>query len=565
MLTILATWLLLFIINYLLGYLFKHTLKFQAGFGLQTLLGLILTSVICGSAAFFAPVNQSVLYALIIIALSTGLLFYKNIISECKVQLSTINNTTSWSIIITAAICLAAYSSGYSKINDDGLYYIQTGMWLNKYGFIHGLSNLHVTLGLCSSWHILQAVFSFSNQIHLNDLNGFILLIYLFYTLENYEANTTKIFSLLQLTIVFILSIPFLSAPNPDWAVIVISAITFDLFYNKINKQYIPITIVLAAFTVSIKFSAIALIILSLYCLYNSIQQNSLKKIAPGLLFASVIITLLIAKNIYQTGYPVYPYKPLALTQLDYTTPREIVAYYSNGIKTWAISDKFKPNDVAEVNNINNWSYIKALISRGGIKGFINILILLIAISISSILLLQQIKKYNSKPLSILHFVNIISILVWLLIAPQYRFALPMLLFYIAWIGEFIINKYIPKLITLLKPQWLLFPIAIMIIIALVGFDLGGNDTSKYIGKIEKLSMAHLLKPMPQYPFQYDTLVIDKQQYYYTYNNRYCWDAPLPCLPESYERMIRTNFNYTLQSRSSNVTDGFKYVSIPNN
>lgn len=565
MLTILGTWILLFIINYLLGYFVKYILKFQAGFGLQTLFGLILTSVICGSAAFFVPINQTVLYTIIIISLSVGLLFFKNIISECKAQLSTVNNTINWSIIIAAAFCLAAYSSGYSKINDDGLYYIQTGMWLNKYGFVNGLSNLHVTLGLCSSWHILQALFSFSSQIHLNDLNGFILLVYLFYFLENYEVTTNKIFSLLQLTLVFILSIPFLSAPNPDWAVIVISAITFDLFYNKTTKQYIPITLVLTAFNVSIKFSAIALIILSLYCLYNSIQQNTIRKIIPSLLFASFIITLLIAKNIYQTGYPVYPYKPLAITQLDYTTPPEIVSYYSNGIKTWAISDKFKPNDVAEVNTIDNWNYIKALISRGGIKGFINILILLIAFVSGCALIFLQLKKQNNKPLSILHFVNIISILIWLIIAPQYRFALPMLLFYIAWIGEFIISKYIPQLTTLLKPQWLLLPITIMFILTLVGFDLGGNDTSKYIGKIEKLSMAHLLKPMPQYPFKYDTLIIDKQQYYYTHNNRYCWDAPLPCLPESYERMIRTNFNYTLQPRGNNITDGFKYVSIPNN
>ncbi len=565
MLTILATWLLLLILNYLLGYLVKHTLKFETGFGLQALLGLILTSVICGITAVFVPINQAVLCALIIIALAIGLVFFKNIISESKAQLSSIHNPINWSIIITAAICLAAYSSGFSKINDDGLYYIQTGLWLNKYGFVHGLSNLHVTLGLCSSWHILQALFSFSNQIHLNDLNGFILLVYLLYFLENYEVSTNKVFSLLQITVVFILSIPFLSAPNPDWAVIVISAITFDLFYNKTNNQYIPITLLLTAFTVSIKFSAIALIILSLYCLYYSIQQNNLKRITPCLLFGILIITLLIIKNIYQTGYPVYPYKPLAITQLDYTTPPEIVSYYSNGIRTWAISDKFKPNEVAEVNAIGNWNYIKALITRGGIKGFINILILLIAFVTGGVLVFGQIKKQPNQPISVLHAVNIISILIWLIIAPQYRFALPMLLFYIAWIGEFIINKYTPQFTGLLKPQWLLLPIVFMFIIALVGFDLGGNDTSKYIGKIEKISMAHLLKPMPQYPFQYDTLVIDKQQYYYTHNNRYCWDAPLPCLPESYERMIRTNFNYTLQPRGSNVTDGFKYVSIPNN
>jgi hypothetical protein len=61
---------------------------------------------------------------------------------------------------------------------DNETYYIQTIKWLNEFGFVKGLANLHPFFAQTSGWHILQSAFSFSYlPFSNNDLNGFCLLL----------------------------------------------------------------------------------------------------------------------------------------------------------------------------------------------------------------------------------------------------------------------------------------------------------------------------------------------------------------------------------------------------
>jgi hypothetical protein len=48
----------------------------------------------------------------------------------------------------------------YPYILDHFGYYVPTIKWLTEYGFIKGISNLDLTLGQMSVWHIFQAGFS---------------------------------------------------------------------------------------------------------------------------------------------------------------------------------------------------------------------------------------------------------------------------------------------------------------------------------------------------------------------------------------------------------------------
>lgn len=554
MLVILLSWIIILITNYLLGFIAKKMLKLKVGFSLQVLLGLILTSFICSSVAFFYPINNIVLIGITILSITILVRYYSTIQSEISNQIIFLKKPLNFSIILLASICLSAYSSGYSKINDDGLYYIQTIMWLKNYGFVHGLSNLHVTLGLCSSWHILQALFTFSETLNLNDLNGFIVLLYIFYGLENKSA-ANNIFSIAQLLIITIISIPFLSAPNPDLAIIVLSAISFDLFYNRNNNNYSHLILLIAVFAISIKLSAITISLLGVFSLYLIIKT---KVTTSPLYFAfvSLIITTILFKNIYQTGYILYPYKTITLSQIDYTTPTEIVDYYVNGIKTWGISDKYSPNDIENLKLLNTIDYIIKLITRGGFKAIINICILLIGVHTTILLLKLLLKKDYDKHTIILHATNLIGIIIWLILAPQYRFALPILIFYLAYIASFIFTDKI------LNTKLLFVSILSMFILTITGFSIGGNNTSKYIGQIEKLTSQHLVKPLPQYYFSFDTLNVNNQTYSYTKNNRYCWNAPIPCLPKSYENAILKHFKYTLVLRNKDLNSGFKYIRI---
>ena len=60
------------------------------------------------------------------------------------------------------SLLILAQCASPPLILDNESYYIQTIKWLNQYGFVKGLVNLHVFLGQTSGWHLLQSAFSFS-------------------------------------------------------------------------------------------------------------------------------------------------------------------------------------------------------------------------------------------------------------------------------------------------------------------------------------------------------------------------------------------------------------------
>lgn len=61
---------------------------------------------------------------------------------------------------------------------DNESYYIQTIKWLDKYGLVKGLANLHVYLAQQSGFHILEAALNFDSVYdRFNDLSAFYLLI----------------------------------------------------------------------------------------------------------------------------------------------------------------------------------------------------------------------------------------------------------------------------------------------------------------------------------------------------------------------------------------------------
>lgn len=60
----------------------------------------------------------------------------------------------------------------------------------------------------------------------------------------------------------------------------------------------------------------------------------------------AAIFTLHISKNIFQTGYPLYPIKAFSINQLDWITPEPVIDYFIHGIKSWSYSDEYKPLEV---------------------------------------------------------------------------------------------------------------------------------------------------------------------------------------------------------------------------
>jgi hypothetical protein len=280
---------LIFITTYPLGRLVNRLIETDSNLLQNAIVGLIINSIILTLFAFFLPINSILLTGLCLVNLFLIVFessFYrKSVLALCK------QFTQKQSLLVFfASIVLAIYSSASSKINDDGLYYSQTIKWLREYGFVHGISNLHVSLGLSSAWHILQSLYIFSDAVYTNDLNGFILLIYTIHFVSRIINKSATIFLVTQYFLVLLLSLPFLSAPNPDFPIIVFTAIALDFF--MLNEHYKTI-ILIACFSITIKISAILLFLLGLYCLFLNRNRISKQPILLSIIFLFLHFTYL--------------------------------------------------------------------------------------------------------------------------------------------------------------------------------------------------------------------------------------------------------------------------------
>jgi hypothetical protein len=551
MLFVLINWLIIFVSSYPIGRIVNIRIKNDINLVQNVIVGLIFNSIIMSTLAFFMPINSNILYGLCL--LNTSLLvfdfsYYKKLIATIKQRL----NTKQLFMLFFASIVLAIYSAAYSKINDDGLYYTQTIKWLGEYGFVHGISNLHVSLGLSSAWHILQSVYIFSDSVYTNDLNGFVFLIYTFLIVSRIANKTITLFSITQYSVVLFLSVPFLSAPNPDFPVIVFTAIALDLVMLKENYKGI---LLIACFGITIKISAIFLLCLGGYCFF----MERKKKIASPflLLMIAAIFTLHISKNIFQTGYPLYPIKAFSINQLDWITPEPVIDYFIHGIKSWSYSDEYKPLEVENQYKKDIINELILLLGRGGTKGLINKFILGTALISLMVFVREGIRKRLSFKESIMLIFGFLNFIIWLLFAPQYRFILPVFVFFISLLIYYAFDKPIIK-----NNNWVInFLIgfySIMFLVCLFGINISSGSTSKEIGQVDRLTSETLILPASQYVFNdVDSILINNKYYYHPTQNRCCWNVSLPCMSIGYEKVMLKDFHLRISQRTENLKDGF--------
>lgn len=561
MIIILASWIFILVNCYLFGFALNKLIFKQKAISVTIILGIISISIFANITSFFGPLNHTFLF--IISSISCIILFLN--FNKIKLQFLTVKKELigfkNIVLLLASAILFAAYSSGYSNINDDGLYYTQTMMWLQEYGLVHGISNLHLSLGLSSSWHVFQAVFSFSNTVNLNDVNGFLMFVF---TLFIIEKNTNKNINYLlyfQYFLVLLISIPFFNAPNPDFAIIVFTAIAIQLFLTSKNRDNYPLILLIVTYCFTVKISAIVISVLAVFVLYKLLRYASFKLQSKLYILLFIMLFIQISKNIYQTSYPLYPYKILSLNT-DWKTPEAVVSYFTNGVKTWSYSNKFRPNEVNEIKDIGALQLIESLLFRSGTKGLINKVIF--ASFLLSILLVSYLwfkHKINQNTI-ILQVVTGISLIIWFIFAPQYRFAMPMLIYYLAFIIYLIYYHFLRNFFKINLYMAHVFIIIILFIPTIFGLNISGNETSKQIGQFEQLNPTQLIYPMPKYSFaKMDTIIVNNTPFYHVNGNTYCWNSPLPCMSKGYEKIIFDNFKYRISLRGNTLGEGFKFVS----
>ena len=365
---------------------------------LGTLSGEVAGSILTGTMglsmiwtvlSFFIPIN---IYVEIPFVLTGVFFFFQKKMYQDINQFSKKDTLLMGSISLVILYC----SSFHPYILDHFGYYIPSIKWITEYGLVKGISNLDLTLGQMSVWHIFQAGFSGFSDPFLR-INAILLIAY---TLYVFKSKTW-----IQLCFIPILLL-FSQSPSPDLPVIVLSLILL----NEILKENrnINLLFAFAVFVFSIKPTMIWLpLLVFLYSVF--ILKTHYKNWLPGI----GVLILFFIKNIWTFGYPIFPIAAVDFG-LSWKPNPEVLKISSQYAvqKTYDMQYTYE-----EIQKFSSAEAVKNWFTLQGIKSKINLFFILSLILFSVFAIVKKKKVISLICISIL--VKSACVLAF---SAQYRF-----------------------------------------------------------------------------------------------------------------------------------------------
>lgn len=253
-------------------------------------------------------------------------------------------------LLLTAAVGMIVLiaASGTVDLYDTYLYHAQSIRWLEEYGIVPGVGNLHSRLAYNSSFLCLQALFSFRFLLgqSLHSINGFVMWILLSYALCSMKfLRNRKIYAsdFARLALIWYCADIIHTASSPGTDYFALGLIGYIVckwvtLLEEDEKQIAPYAYlcILGVFTVSLKVSAVMIVLLVIMPAYRLFKEKKWKEIVIYLSLGILTIVPFLIRNVILSGYLLFPYPVLDIFSFDWKIPKENATYEQALIKAWA-------------------------------------------------------------------------------------------------------------------------------------------------------------------------------------------------------------------------------------
>lgn len=311
---------------------------------------------------------------------------------------------------------------------DTGLYHAQAIRWVEEYGIVPGLGNLHMRLAYNSAFICLQALFSLKWLLgqSLHTLNGFFCLFCIGYAImtvrrdKEQRWNVSDILKCFMLLYI-VLQRHHLSSPCTDlWAMLLafyVSIKWFELTERKEQAEapwcFVCLT---AVYAVTVKLSTAPMVLLVVYPLSLLISKRDGKRILGNIAAAVLIALPFLVRNVILSGYLIYPYAGIDLFPVDWKMAESVVDNDSFLIKAygWGYTGK-QEYETSLLKRIPHWFQTQGTGTR----------MLILAGTVCAVILLFLLyKNVRARKLRECTFIAtiLISLLFWFMTAPLDRY-----------------------------------------------------------------------------------------------------------------------------------------------
>ena len=316
-------------------------------------LALIMFSGLCALTVYseffslFAKVGLSA--RILMLLADIAFLFFKR--NNIRYILESAGKSFSWWKILWAAlscIIVLPLASSYIINSDTYLYHAQCIRWIEEYGVVKGIGNLHSRIAFNSSFLCLQALFSFREIAgqSMHSVNGFVAWLMLTYAGTSVKAWKHKkiyISDGLRLSVLFFLNAVSseFSSPGTD---LMAHCLTFYIFIEWISgleeesdqTDTQALLSILSVYALTLKLSAALLILFAIIPAIRLIKEKQWSKFFSAIIAGLAILLPFCWRNVIISGYLIYPMEQLDLFSFDWKMPAWICRYERQRTKAWA-------------------------------------------------------------------------------------------------------------------------------------------------------------------------------------------------------------------------------------
>lgn len=357
MLSVILIWCYMLMTTFLVGYGVLRVITWRIPYQIRHMDSYLLCGLVCVTvyAQFFSLFYKVGLFAnLILCAACIAVLW-------CSRQALSGMLQTLWRyikdkesgkrgrmLVILFLFLLFAYGTSRGIIHyDTSLYHAQSIRWLEEYGVVKGLGNLHCRLAYNSSSFALSALYSMSflggQSYHC--CAGFLAYILAKVCVEIWDSlrrRRLKISDFARVMGIYYLVIIFdeMISPASDYFMVLIAfyiVIRFlDLIEQKENS-ILPYALlcVLGVFLMTIKLSAALILLLVIQPAYYLLKDRRWKEIGLYIFLGVVTAFPYFARNIIISGWIVYPFTMIDLFDVPWKIPKGMADYDAREIQVY--------------------------------------------------------------------------------------------------------------------------------------------------------------------------------------------------------------------------------------
>ena len=314
---------------------------------------------------------------------------------------------------------------------DTGLYHAQAIRWIEDYGVVPGLGNLHMRLAYNSAFMSLQALFSLGWLVgqSLHSLNGFFCLAALVYvcaTVRLWGEGSLQTSDFLKCgMVVFIVQKrhDIASSGTDIYAMLLVFyiLIKWSEYCERGRKDGVMYGWLCLAgvYAATVKLSAASVVILALYPLYLFVKEKKGKAVFGHVAAGIFILLPWLIRNVIISGYLVYPYGGLDLFNPDWKMDKAVLAEDSLDIKMFARGIR----DAAAYDN-SFFGWIPGWFSKQEMGNRVLIVAAVVCIPVILYLLAQCFRRREYAWASLLG-TGIVNLVFWMVTAPHMRYGGP--------------------------------------------------------------------------------------------------------------------------------------------